>query len=195
MSHLRITGILFVCLTISGCATFRDGANPPIAKWPPASEVKNKSIALQITGKALINNQNTEVNENFLTKWREQAVSAYTSSGLFSSVKNGSEAADIVAEINILDKGDVNHGLAFLSGFTMTLIPSKTREGFIVNTTYKDGQGNKLGSFEKVEYANTWIQLFMFPLMPFHWPSSEYMELVHDLNRNVIIEAHDKGIF
>lgn len=195
MSYLQRISLVALCLTFIGCATFRDGANPPIVKWPPDSTIKTKSIALRVDAKAIVNNQNTEVNATFLEKWREQVLNAYSSSGYFSTIHSGSETADILAEISILDKGDANMGLAFLSGFTMTMIPSKTREGFIVKTTYKDSQGNILGSLEKTEYADTWIQLFMFPLMPFYWPGSEYMELISDLNKNLIIDAHNKGIF
>lgn len=86
-------------------------------------------------------------------------------------------------------------GLAFLTGFTMFIIPSRIQEGFVVKTTYKDNSGNAIKSFEKSESADTWMQLFLLPVAPFKFPGSEYMELLFDLNRNTIIEAHRKGVF
>ena len=193
MSFLKCTAII-LSLALSGCATFRDGANPPITKWPPDSAVRNKTISLQVVGKSIMNNEPIETNVKFLDKWRIQVVSAYESSGLFSAVKGGAEKADIRAEISITDKGEGSIALAFLTGFTMFMIPSHVHEGFIIKTTYKDNSGNTLGSFEKSEFADTWIQLFMFPVMPFK-PPSTYEALLFDLNRNTIIEANHKGVF
>jgi hypothetical protein len=162
----KYTSVILILL-LSGCATFRDGPNPPITKWPPGSVAKNKTIALQVTGKAIVNNQPAEATVKFLEKWREEAVRAYESSGFFTSVKGGSNQADVHAEITIIDKGEASKGLAFLTGFTMFIIPSHIQEGFIVKTTYKDNSGNSIGSFEKSESADTWMQLFLFPVTPF----------------------------
>lgn len=194
MSFVKYT-VLMSILLLTGCATFRDGANPPITQWPPNSVVKSKTIALQVTGKAVVNNQQQEVNVNFLKHWREQVVRAYESSGLFSAVKDGSDQADILAEVRITDKGEGSMGLAMLTGFTMFIIPNHVQEGFTVKTAYRDNSGNPLGSFEKSESADTWFQLFLLPVAPFKSPGSEYKELLFDLNRNTIIEAHDKGVF
>jgi len=193
MSFVKCTALIFV-LVLSGCATFRDGANPPITKWPPDSALKNKTIAIQVIGKSILNNQTADVNVEFLENWREQVVRAYETSGFFSAVKNSSDQCDIFAEVSITDKGEASGGLAFLTGFSMFIIPAHAREGFIVKTTYKDKSGNAMGSFEKAESADTWIQLFLLPMMPFK-PLSEYKEMLFDLNRNTLIEAHEKKLF
>ena len=194
MSVAKYSAII-LALLISGCATFRDGANPPITKWPPDAVNKNKTISLQVVGKTITNNEPLDANEKSVEKQRVQVVKAYESSGIFSAIKGGSEKADIKAEISITDKGEASQAMAILTGATMFLIPSHVHEGFIVKTTYKDNSGNTLGSFEKSEFADTWIQLFMFPVMPFHPVGSTYEDLLFDLNRNTIIDAHGKNIF
>ncbi|WP_347989632.1 hypothetical protein [Methylomonas sp. AM2-LC] len=179
----------------NGCASFRDGANPTITQWPPENAIKNKNIAIQMTGNLEINGKPAETNARFLENWRNQVLRAYEDSNFFSAIKSGGDTADIYADINILDKGENNKGLAFITGFTMGLIPSHVREGFIIKTTYKDKSGAVLGTVEKSEYTDFWIQLFMFPLMPFNWPSSVGKDILYDLNRNSLIEGHAKGIF
>ncbi len=194
MSIFKYTLLISIIL-LSGCATFRDGANPAISKWPIDKATKNKTLALQVTGKALVNNQIKDVNVQFLEKWREQVLRAYEDSNLFSKVNVGSEPADIRAEVVLTDKGEGSTGLAFLTGLTMLIIPSHVHEGFTIKTTFKDKEGKVLGISENAEFSDTWIQLFMFPLMPFYFPSSEVKDMLYDLNRNTIIDAHSKWVF
>lgn len=187
--------VVILMLLLSGCATFRDGANPPITKWPPPDLApEKKSVALQLTGSAIVNGSPADVNPKFLEKWREQVVTAYQSSGLFSEIKVGTEPADIRAEVNITDNGEGSKVLAFITGFTLFIVPCHVREGFIVKTTYLDNAGTPLGTFEKTEFADMWMQLFLLPVTPFK-PPSEFKEMLYDLNRNTLIEAHGKGLF
>lgn len=95
----------------------------------------------------------------------------------------------------ITDQGEASVGLAFVTGLTFILVPSHVPEGFIVRTTYLDRAGKTLGTFEKTEYYDTWIQLFLFPVMPFKFPGTVIRDILFDLNRNTILEAHQQGIF
>jgi hypothetical protein len=155
---------------------------------------KNKTVALQVTGSAIVNDSPAEVNPKFLEKWREQVAAAYQSSGIFSAVTAGTEPADIRAEVKITDQGEGSKVLAFITGFTLFIVPCHVREGFIVKTTYFDQAGNSLGTFEKTEFADMWMQLFLLPVTPFK-PPGEFKDMLYDLNRNTIIEAHEKGVF
>lgn len=176
------------------CASFRAGNLPPISQWPPAQVEKEKSISLIISGESIVNGKDTEVNSRMLSIWRDQTFAAYRESGLFSFVEVGLAENDLRAEVKILDQGSYNAGLAFLTGFTLYLIPSKASDEFIVKTTIKDEEGNTLGSFEKSENINFWQQLFLIFALPANSPISVPEETLYDLNRATIIEAHSQGI-
>ena len=193
ISFVQYTAI-FLLILLSGCATFRDGPNPPITKWPP-EDGSNKTIAIQvkISAKAIMNNLQWDVLVLFPERWRKEVIRAYETAGLFSAVKPSSEMADIRAEVDIIGKRVASIGLAFLSWITMSIIPIDVREGFIVKTTYKDKNGNILGSFEKSEFSTTWVQLFLLPVTPFQFLVAK--DMLFDLNRNTILEAHGKGIY
>jgi hypothetical protein len=179
---------LVTVLMLSGCATFRDGANPSIDKWPPDISKSNKSIALQISGNASIARK-----ESFLV----EAVRVYGSSGYFSSANAENNQSDIYADVNIAEEHDTyNSWGAGGYGAVIFLIPLKQgHKCFLLKTTYKDKTGNPLGSVEKNECLYRWSHLFLIPFMFTNsWDSVENDVFV-DLNRNTIIEANEIGIF
>jgi hypothetical protein len=186
--------VLLVML-LAGCAAFRDGANPPITAWPPQGSVKVKTIALQVSGKAIVNDAELEMNAKILGEWMTHVFRAYESSGLFSSVKPGTEQADIYADVKITDKGEASIAMAVLTGLTLYLIPSSGHDCFRIRTTYKDKSGTILGSVDKVECSDFWQQLFLLPVMFFNSPFSVPGEILFDLNRNTILESRAKGLF
>ncbi len=187
--------ILSLLVFVSGCAAFREEVNPPITKWPPEISQKNKSITVQVSGNAIMNDEQKDVNVRFLEKWRAEVIRAYESSGLFSAVKSGSEQSDIYADVKITDKGQGSMGLAVLTGLTLYLVPSKAQDCFIVRTTYKNNEGTTLGVVEKSECINFWQQLFLFPVMFTNFPGSVAKDVLFDLNRHTILEANTKGTF
>lgn len=190
---LSLFGLALVLL--SGCASFRDGANPPITAWPPQGSPKTKTIALQVSGHAIVNDEQKDVNVNFLEVWRTETIRAYESSGLFAAVKSGTDPADLYADVKITDKGEISIGMAVLTGLTLYLIPSKAHECFTVKTTYKDKNGTVVGSADKSECFDFWQQLFLLPAMFSNFPSTVAKEILVDLNRNTILESRAKGVF
>ena len=180
--------LLVTAMMLSGCATFRDGANPPIDKWPPDISKSNKSIALQISGNASIARK-----ESFLV----EAVRVYGSSGYFSSANAENNHSDICADVNIAEEHDTyNRWGVGGYGAVIYLIPLKQGyKCFFLKTTFKDKAGNTLGSVDKAECLYRWSHLFLIPFMFTNsWDSVEN-EVFVDLNRNTIIEANKTGIF
>jgi len=109
---------------------------------------------------------------------------------LFSAVKEGTSDADLVAEINVLDRNDYSSVLAFITGFTYGLVPSSESHAFTLSTTLKNQQGLPISTINMQETRTTWIQLFLLFAMPFQ---SAENDLVYDLNRATIQEARGKG--
>lgn len=197
MRDYRIGCMLLVSLVwsvVSGCAAFRGGETQPPSTWPLSKGLGKQSISLLISGEAIVNGQKADVHQAATTAWEKAAEKAYKDSGLFSDVKMGAADTDLRAEIHVIDRGEASTGLAFLSGFTMTLIPAKGEEEYVIKTILKNKQGQQLGTFERKEPMTFWIQLFLIFVMPFHWPNTVVTDILYDLNRATVIQAHDTGL-
>ena len=96
--------------------------------------------------------------------------------------------------MRILDRSDGNIGLGVLSFLTLTVIPCTGTDEFNIKTTLNDSQGNTLGSFEKTETINTWIQLLLIFFTPFNG-SNSISQTLYDLNCATINEANEKAFY
>lgn len=197
MKNHQIRCMLVIGLTwliVSGCAAFRGGETHPPTTWPLSNGPGKQSISLVITGEAIVNGQKADVHRAAINAWEQAAEKAYKDSGLFPDIKIGAGETDLRAEIHVVDRGEASMGLAFLSGFTMTLIPAKGNEEYIIKTVFKNKGGQQLGSFETKEPMTFWIQFFLIFIMPFNWPNTVATEVLYDLNRATIIQAYNAGL-
>jgi hypothetical protein len=182
---------------LSGCATFRHGADPAITKWPLDVTAKRKTIDIQLTYCNDSEKCPEEMKKNS-QKLYDTLVKIYESSGLFSVVKSSSRVADIQAVVNV-DKlspaSEWGRFFAEMSLRSLFIIPIYFEQSIILESTYKDNTGNTLGSFNKSESAHSGIWAPLILLSPFFYPESVKEEIICDLIRNTIIDAHSKGIF
>jgi hypothetical protein len=177
----------------AGCVMTRDGDVKPPAQWPPHSNQQaKKSIALHV-----IEAGSQAISPDGAEDFREQAVKAYSESGLFSSVVTTGEPTDLHADITILGYG--GDGLSWsgaISALTLTMIPGVVSQDLVTNTTYRDRQPKVIGIIEKYARLGFWIQFFLLFAMPFvDGPSTIMNETQYDLHRITIEEAHRKGFF
>jgi len=176
----------------SGCIMYREGQLPPIIQWPPDVKQTKPTISLTVTGQSILNDSAKEVPQGFLERWRNDTVRAYQDSGLFSEVRQTTDDSDFRAEVRILDKGEYNPVMSFITGFTMFLIPSTANTTMTVTTVLKDRSGATLGLFQKSEGITMWMELFLAFAMPFR--SLDQLP-IYDLNRATILEARSsKGL-
>jgi hypothetical protein len=176
----------------SGCIMYREGQLPPIIQWPPDVKQTKPTISLTVTGQSILNDSAKEVPQGFLERWRNDTVRAYQDSGLFSEVRQTTDDSDFRAEVRILDKGEYNPVMSFITGFTMFLIPSTANTTMTVTTVLKDRSGATLGLFQKSEGVTMWMELFLAFAMPFR--SLDQLP-IYDLNRATILEARSsKGL-
>jgi len=193
----RVIVVLIVWVSLSllnGCAGFRSGETPPPASWPMSKGPGKQSISLIVTGEALVNGMRQDIPPQTIQYWQDAAAKAYKDSGLFSDVKIGAAETDLRAEVHVLERGEANKGMAFLSGFTLTLFPASVQEEFVIKTTMKNREGQDLGTFEKSESASVWIQFFLIFIMPFNWPNTVLSDMLYDLHRATISQAHGAGL-
>ena len=187
--------VVWVSLSsLSGCAAFRTGEFKPTPSWPLATTPGKQSISLLVTGEAIVNGMRQDIPQRMIQHWQDAAAKAYKDSGLFSDVKTGAAETDLRAEVHVLERGEVNKGMAFLSGFTMTLIPSHTESEIVVKTTLKNKEGQDLGTFEKKETLSMWIQFFLIFIMPLNWPNTVAVDMFYDLHRATINQAFGAGL-
>jgi len=192
---MRSTILALVLLLVGspGCVMVRDGNVKPPLRWPPhANQQVKKSIALHV-----IEAGGQAISPDTKGDFREQAVKAYSESGLFSSVVTTGEPTDLKADITSLESG--SDGLSWsgaLSALTLTMIPGVVSQDLITNTTYRDRQQKVIGIIEKNARLGFWIQFFLLFAMPFvDGPSTITNETQYDMHRITIEEGHSKGFF
>ena len=180
--------------TTSGCIMYREGQLPPIMQWPPDVKQTKPTISLIVTGQFTRNGSVREGSDDYYyEEWPRDTFRAYQDSGLFSAVRQTAVDSDLRAEIRILDNTESSPVMSFITGLTLSLIPSRVTETMTVKTTLKDRNGATLRSFEKSESLTTWVELFLAFAMPFR--SMDDHLSVYDLNRATILEAHSsKGL-
>lgn len=192
---MRLTMLALVLLLVGspGCVMVRDGNVKPPLRWPPHSNQQvKKSIALHV-----IEAGGQAISPDAAGDFREQAVKAYSESGLFSSVVTTGEPTDLQADITSLGSG--SDGLSWsgaLSALTLTMIPGVVSQDLVTNTTYRDRQQKVIGIIEKNAKLGFWIQFFLLFAMPFvDGPSTITNETQYDMHRITIEEGHSKGFF
>lgn len=191
-----LSTVLIVALIGSGCALFRAGELPPVTDWPPQpSKVGDNSISLVVTGNLKFNGKDRDVSSAMIENWSERAEKEYRHSNLFSDVKIGLAETDIRANIHITDDGKGSMALAFLTGLTLYLLPSKASDRLTVETTFTNARGDVLGKLTKTETLTLWQQIVLIFVLPFKFPPSETNAAFADLHRATLVEAHAAGIF
>ena len=194
----KCAALLSLCYLLSffaGCASFRSGNVPRSLSFPETERAQQESMSLNIYGAVILNGKIYRAHPKTMKNWRRQTIKAYEESGLFSGVRGNSTETDLHAEIMIVDRGEANAFLAFLTGLTLYVIPSKAADEFTVKTTISDREGNTVGVFEKSETVTLWQQLVLIVAMPFNWPASVAKEALYDLNHATIRDARAEGIF
>lgn len=182
-----------------GCATFRDGQVGSVEPWPPPAPPVRKSIAITVRMESVMEfgpgRNKMPVSDDELNQMRGKIWAEYQDSGLFSDVKTGLEDADLRADVQISHFADGSLGLVILSGLTLVMIPLKTNvDELTYTTTFKNRDGQVLGTIEKKEALNTWFQLFLIFVAPFKNIIGQVNAANTDLVRATIEQARAQNI-
>jgi hypothetical protein len=189
--------LFLAILTLSGCIMVRGGNNESVKNLPIQQMPIQKSISIEISKVPRSGSKAEPPSKESLELFQKQIIKAYESSGLFSKVTVGADAADVKAEVEIGgDEGKTNGFMRLLNGMTLTLIPDRIAYSPSVETVYKDPQGNQLSAIKKTENVSVWIEFFLLFAMPFvDGPTTVAEGVYYDLNRATIDEARAKGVF
>ncbi|HXZ84783.1 MAG TPA: hypothetical protein VEI82_04760 [Myxococcota bacterium] len=146
------------------------------------------------SGGSEVNGKTVDTPPRVVANWREWTEATYRDSALFSALVDPSVPSDLRSEVRVVDTGEAKIGMAIACGVTLFLFPAKATDHLTLRTDFKNAKGEVLATIEKSESVNTWIELFLVVVMPFHWPKSEIRDLITELNRATLAEAHAKGI-
>ena len=108
-------------------------------------------------------------------------------------MSSGDGAADVLADLEVLDAGSGSKFMWFMTGFTLGLIPSSATDSFTWKTTFRDGSGGVRGVIEKQASATMWMEILLIFGLPFATPGEAVRGTLQDLNRSTIQDALEKG--
>lgn len=195
MTHmLRVFIALLGLFLLTGCAGFRSGETADLGAWPTAQEHK-PSLRYVVQGKIEQNGTTASVAPASVKAWSDIAGKAYKDSALFSQVTEGFGDADILAEVKVTDGGTYNAALAFISGFTFLAIPATANDVIMMETTYRDRQGNELAGIKKQDSVRTWMHILLIPGLFIANPIGKINEVHYDNHKASILAAHERGVF
>ena len=165
----KITALLFCAAFLTGCASFPGNKIPPAGAFPDKSTFSNKpSVYFETRFETHLSGMQQAPAENILAREKLTALveEAARQSGLFSSYTTDRFEAtgkDYTIQINVVNYGDAlaaSLGGA-ITGLTLFLVPCRATDGYKVNATVLDSNGQELCRYEFDDCVRTWFHLFM----------------------------------
>jgi hypothetical protein len=192
MSKNEMPVLVMLAFLGGGCA-IRAGHVGPVTMGP-AGPGPAKTISVVVSGVTEVNGHEPESYMSAGHFSLRATLRAYQEASVFASVTAGLAAADRRAEVRITERSITNYAATLLASWTLFVIPARFSEEFVVTTTILDAGGSVLGTFQKSETVETWLQLFLVFALPFQTPRSVYEGALTNLNRATIAEAQAQGI-
>ncbi len=186
--------ILFLCLIAINCATFTD-FNPEVKEVTFKNNGNaSKTLLINVKQKVTINGSPREMNAKSEENARERFAKICKESFLFKEVKTGLDTGDIKLTIESENTGEANQFLAFLSGLSLLIIPAYAQDDIQIKYSFRDKKDTVIKEYKRRVTFNTWIHLFMIPLMPFKFPVAEIGSAMEAVTKSVLDEADRDGI-
>jgi len=173
--------VVSLFLVLSGCMTVNEG----LIRKVDVPEASNKNLLVEIKPGELVQKLNGQgVNQGVLSgttvlnalsksmvlKWKQKGlISDYGFTGDLDA------NPDYTLLISGTRNEDANMTAAFLSGMALMLIPTTSTLTYDLDAELID---NKTGKHYKSKAKNavtTWIQILLFPAMPFAWIGTDNM--------------------
>lgn len=191
MKTLCTTLLLCAVVTLSGCLSYSHNQLKQVEQWPLGSDQAQAPSAYIKIETQYLHNEKTHNAQFNLPKLEELILDEYQSSQRFTQVTTERVNSDLYIDIRLTNHERSNLVMAFISGFSLMMIPTKADNELIMETTFKDAQGTELGKVTKRESLTTWIQIGLIFAIPFN-PSLD--PILSKLTRSTLEEATDKGL-
>ena len=155
-------------LSLTGCLSYSHHDLAQVEQWPlTATEQHSQSAYLKVDSQYLFNDQTRAGGFN-QANLETLIVKQYQDSKRFSNVTTAKQNADLYISVRVSNHERGSLASAFITGFTLFVIPGKFSNELTMETTFKDGDGKVLGRIEKRETITTWMQLLLIVAVPFN---------------------------
>lgn len=191
MNRILTLLLTTLLLNLTGCATYSHDDLTPVTQWPPAATSGDKpSLYMKVEGQHLFNGNPTGASLN-QARLGDFVRKEYQGSEQFERVTLDQQASDIYASVQITNHERGSMASAFITGFTLFIIPGKYDNTLTMETVFKDGQGKVLGRVEKHETTTTWMQLLLIFALPFNESQDNVLT---QLARSSLEDAVQQGL-
>ncbi|MEB0045952.1 MULTISPECIES: hypothetical protein [unclassified Pseudomonas] len=168
MNKYFLALLLLVSTTLTGCISYSQHELPPVEQWPPAQVRQDKPTAyLQVSAQHHFNGELSGgvVNSQGIQK---SILETFNESGQFKSVTTDKVDSNLYITSLLTNNEQGNVASAWLTGFTLFLIPTTFSNTLTLETVFKDQDGKVLGKIVKQESTRTWMQILLIVGAPFN---------------------------
>ncbi|RMQ50178.1 hypothetical protein ALQ04_02310 [Pseudomonas cichorii] len=187
---LTLLAIVF-SLSLQGCMTYSHHELTPVGQWPLAQAKQDKpTVNLKVLAEHSVNANPVNASANIVAL-EKLLIQEFQESQRFSKVLTEQQASDIYVTATLRNHEEGNMASAFLTGFTLFLIPGTFDNTLSLELSFRDKDGKKLGQVRKHEKLTTWMHLVLIFAVPFNESSDQ---VVKQLVRSALEEAAGKGL-
>ncbi|WP_277964234.1 hypothetical protein [Pseudomonas sp. RIT-To-2] len=168
MNKVRL--LLLLALTqLGGCLSYSHHDLPQVQNWPPAAPAAEHKPRVYVSLESEHQMNGAAAAGGIAPlRWQKALVDTYTDSGLFSQVTSQKVESDVYAQAHLLNSERGSMALAWITGFTLFLVPSRVENVLTLETVYKDRDGKVLGKVTRSESLTTWMQTLLIFAVPFN---------------------------
>ncbi|UVK96918.1 hypothetical protein [Pseudomonas sp. B21-048] len=160
--------LFLVSSTLTGCISYSQHELAPVDQWPLVQARQDKPIAyLHVTTQQQFNGElSGGVGNAALVE--QKMLETFKESGQFKSVTTDKVDSSLYVTSTLTNNEQGNIASAWLTGFTLFVIPTTFSNTFTLETVFKDREGNVLGKIVKQERTRTWMQVLLIVGLPFN---------------------------
>lgn len=160
--------LLLVSSTLTGCISYSKHELAAVEQWPPAQARQDKPTAyLRVTTQQQFNGELAGGGGNAALV-EQSMLDTFKESGQFKNVTTDKVESNLYVTSTLTNNEQGNIASAFLTGFTLFVIPTTYSNTFTLETVFKDQEGKLLGKIVKQESTRTWMQIFLIVGLPFN---------------------------
>ena len=175
-------------LLLCGCAGFREGKVSSVRNFPQPEKKTTISISLDFK---VDFNGNAITNQAAENKIKTKVLERFNASGLFSNVTLDATGQDYLLNIEYKDVGDTNLFMAILTGVTLYIFPSYSKDSIIVTAKLTDNHSAKQTEIVLNDSMTMWQEILLLPLTPFKHPLAEAVSMQNDLIDNLALQTYE----
>jgi len=184
---------LLIGLLSSGCAaSFAGGNLQELESFPAAPEAPIKANLI-ITGKFSLNGVHIPGDDRSIAELgRKNALEAFKELGYFSEVGPAVDNPDIQIKVRFQRKLERGFLMEFISGFTLTLIPSSLTDYFILDADVTNLKTGQTRSYHLEDSVTRTIWVFLILMFNLHGWVVE--DVLANMFKYLAVKMHDDGL-